>query len=539
MDKNDYDSRVLNMINEGPYEECKFKNGKPKDPLNTMIDEANVVRQKVARLMGDEKLERRLYVPNPKVASLYCLPKIHKNPLSMRPISSNICTPTEKMAAWLVDEIKRYPVTHGKSVKNSIELVDQIKDLEIRRSEIMVSFDVASLFPSVPVEDALKSLRAHLERKQVPSNHIAAYLSVAQLCMKQNLFMFRGKFYKQNFGLSMGSKLSPLLAEVFMSDFETEVQKDKMFPRVWKRYVDDVFALVKERYLPQTLNLLNSKHDSIRFTVEKEQDGTLPFLDLRISIKEDKTLKFGIYRKPTSTDRFITSDSNHFGAQKQAAFHSMAHRLFNIPLEEEEFNAEREKIHKIAGQNGYDSNFVNKILRKHERKRHRQNATTLQPDSDEKVRISLPFYPIITNSIKNILHQHGFATAFKSSCTLREMLCNLKDKIPLEEQSGIYQIPCQDCPAIYIGQTRRKFKIRLREHRKAVEHSRSCDSSVAAHSEELRHKINWESAKLFKTIKKVSLLNAWESMYIANAEKPLMNGDDPPIISPLFGLAKK
>ncbi|XP_053691314.1 uncharacterized protein LOC128739838 [Sabethes cyaneus] len=386
MDKNDYDSRVLNMINEGPYEECKFKNGKPKDPLNTMIDEANVVRQKVARLMGDEKLERRLYVPNPKVASLYCLPKIHKNPLSMRPISSNICTPTEKMAAWLVDEIKRYPVTHGKSVKNSIELVDQIKDLEIRRSEIMVSFDVASLFPSVPVEDALKSLRAHLERKQVPSNHIAAYLSVAQLCMKQNLFMFRGKFYKQNFGLSMGSKLSPLLAEVFMSDFETEVQKDKMFPRVWKRYVDDVFALVKERYLPQTLNLLNSKHDSIRFTVEKEQDGTLPFLDLRISIKEDKTLKFGIYRKPTSTDRFITSDSNHFGAQKQAAFHSMAHRLFNIPLEDEEFNAEREKIHKIAGQNGYDSNFVNKILRKHERKRHRQNATTLQPDSDEKER---------------------------------------------------------------------------------------------------------------------------------------------------------
>ncbi|XP_053692163.1 uncharacterized protein LOC128740627 [Sabethes cyaneus] len=398
MDKNDYDSRVLDMINAGPYEECKFKNGKPKDPLNTMIDEANVVRQKVARLMGDEKLERRLYVPNPKVASLYCLPKIHKNPLSMRPISSNICTPTEKMAAWLVDEIKRYPVTHGKSVKNSIELVDQIKDLEIRRSEIMVSFDVASLFPSVPVEDALKSLRAHLERKQVPSNHIAAYLSVAQVCMKQNLFMFRGKYYKQNFGLSVGSKLSPLLAEIFRSDFETELQKDKMFPRVWKRYVDDVFALVKERYLPQTLNLLNSKHDSIRFTVEKEQDGTLPFLDLRISIKEDKTLKFGIYRKQTSTDRFITSDSNHFGAQKQAAFHSMAHRLFNIPMEKEEFNAEREKIHKIAEQNGYDSNFIDHGTRYY----HHPILSSTAPDPTVSSKFSRPATTPDEGSVVNL-----------------------------------------------------------------------------------------------------------------------------------------
>lgn len=48
----------------------------------------------------------------------------------------------------------------------------------------------------------------------------------------------------------MGSKLSPLLADVFMSDFETEAQKNKLFPRVWRRYVDDVFAPIKERYLP-------------------------------------------------------------------------------------------------------------------------------------------------------------------------------------------------------------------------------------------------------------------------------------------------
>ena len=142
MDKPDYDARVHEMISSGPYEECRYKNGKPKDPLNMMIEEANEVRQKVARLMGEDKLERKFLVPNPKVASLYCLPKIHKNPVAMRPISSNICTPTEKMAAWLVDEIKQYPIVHGEGVKNSIELVEQLKDFEVRRGEVLVSFDV-------------------------------------------------------------------------------------------------------------------------------------------------------------------------------------------------------------------------------------------------------------------------------------------------------------------------------------------------------------------------------------------------------------
>ncbi|XP_055522888.1 uncharacterized protein LOC129717070 [Wyeomyia smithii] len=123
MDNSDYDSRFSDMINSGPYEECKYKNGKPRDPLNTMVEQANITRRQVAHLMGEEKLDRKLHVPNPKVASLYWLPKVHKNPLAMRPISSNICTPTEKMAAWLVDELRKYPVTQGKSVKNSVELV--------------------------------------------------------------------------------------------------------------------------------------------------------------------------------------------------------------------------------------------------------------------------------------------------------------------------------------------------------------------------------------------------------------------------------
>ncbi|XP_055612524.1 uncharacterized protein LOC129759133 [Uranotaenia lowii] len=457
----------------------------------------------------------------------------------MRPISSNICTPTEKMAAWLVEEMRKYPVKHGKSVLNSVDLVENLKDFKVRRGEILVSFDVSALFPSVPISDALRSLRRHLERRRAPPNQIAAYVTIAEVCMNQNYFLFRGKFYKQTFGLSMGSKLSPLLAELFMSDFEIDLEKrEKLFPRVWWRYVDDIFATVKERYLPQTLEVLNNQHSSIKFTVEKEVDGKLPFLDLLISRKEDNTVKFGIYRKPTSTDRYITVDSNHFGAQKQAAFHSMAHRLYNIPMESHEFELEKQKILQAGELNGYDQEFVSKILRKHERKKLRSNATTFKPERDESQRVSLPYHPPLTNSISKILSKHGLKVAYKSSNTLKDRLVSLKDKVLPEERSGIYEIPCQNCPAVYIGQTRRKFRTRIKEHKNAVDNNRSNESSVAAHASELNHHIDWGKVKFKKCVRKASHLNAWESMYITTSERPLMNEDEAPIISPLFNLLK-
>ncbi|XP_055527043.1 uncharacterized protein LOC129719678 [Wyeomyia smithii] len=337
----------------------------------------------------------------------------------------------------------------------------------------------------------------------------------------------------------MGDKLSPLLANVFMSDFEVDLEKERLFPRVWWRYVDDIFATVNERHLAQTLELLSSKHSSIKFTMEKESEGKLPFLDLTITRKKDNSVKFSVYRKPTSTDRYITCDSNHYGSQKQAAFHSMAHRLYSIPMEKEDFEAERKKIHEAADLNGYDEEYVNKILRKHERKRHRRNATTLEPEKEEIKRISLPFFPKLTNTIQNDLKQHGFRTVYKSNHMRKDLLCSLNDKISRDEMSGIYEIPCKSCPAIYIGQTRRKFKVRIKEHKNAVDNDRPNESSVAVHSKENNHVIDWDNAKLKKCVRKPSHLNAWESMFIETAGKPLMNEDDAPITSALFQLTKQ
>ena len=52
------------------------------------------------------------------------------------------------------------------------------------------------------------------------------------------------------------------------------------------------------------------------------------------------------------------------------------------------------------------------------------------------------------------------------------------DPVPKEQKSGaIYSIPCNDCNQEYIGQTKRQFGTRLKEHQQAVSISKKDNSA--------------------------------------------------------------
>jgi len=51
-------------------------------------------------------------------------------------------------------------------------------------------------------------------------------------------------------------------------------------PRLWKRYVDDTFVITNKSKLSEFLTHLNTIESSIQFTMEKEKEGCLLFLNL-------------------------------------------------------------------------------------------------------------------------------------------------------------------------------------------------------------------------------------------------------------------
>ena len=82
----------------------------------------------------------------------------------------------------------------------------------------------------------------------------------------------------------MGSPLGPTFANIFMCYLEKLILDQYLLsfkPICYQSYVDDTFVLFKEKCHAQMfLDFINSFHRNIKFTMDVESDGQLPFLDI-------------------------------------------------------------------------------------------------------------------------------------------------------------------------------------------------------------------------------------------------------------------
>jgi len=343
----------------------------------------------------------------------------------------------------------------------------------------------------------------------------------------------------------MGNSLSPLVSEAFMCKLESDLHSEGLLPKIWLRYVDDVFAVVKKEEVQKILDILNSRYDSVKFTFElPDNNNILPFLDVSVQ-QVDHKLKFNVFRKPTTTKRYITSDSYCSHQNKIAAFHSMVYRMCRLPLSHSDFKAEYENIVDIARTNGFGQALVDKLVHKHSRNLKNQQYSTLfsqnqriTADAERKVFASVCYAPKITNHLTKSFQRANMKLVYSNNNKLSSTLGCTKDVIPNKLRSGIYQINCSDCDHKYIGQTRRALHTRVTEHLRSIK-NKDVQKAIPAHifdpDHNFKHNINSfdNNVKLIKTVYNSKKLDAYESIFIATNHN-LMNLEKGPIESPLF-----
>ena len=84
---------------------------------------------------------------------------------------------------------------------------------------------------------------------------------------------------KQVHGCAMGSPVSPIVANLCMEVVEElAINTSTVAPRVWKRYVDDSFVIIKKDAVSSFHDALNSIDPKIAFTIEEENNGQISFL---------------------------------------------------------------------------------------------------------------------------------------------------------------------------------------------------------------------------------------------------------------------
>ena len=168
----------------------------------------------------------------------------------------------------------------------------------------MCSFEVKSLFTNVPIDETIKICLDTLYRSEEvdpPGIDEPVLKKLLLKCTRDVEFSFNDRMYRQSDGVAMGSPLGPILANIYLGYCESLIPEQR-WPDLYRRYVDDTFSLFTggEQEALEFLDLLNSLHPSIQFTMEGEIDGRLPFLDALVMRMEGR-FSTTVYRKPTVT----------------------------------------------------------------------------------------------------------------------------------------------------------------------------------------------------------------------------------------------
>ena len=125
-------------------------------------------------------------------------------------------------------------------------------------------------------------------------------------------FRIETDIYWQEEGLVTGLPLSPVLVNWYIEYFEemalgcTSIESSLEL-----RYIDDTFIFWPyQEYVQILLDHINSIWSSIQFTVEKEQDNRLSFLNVLITCTEQGFMP-SMYQNPTFTRQYLNFNSYH------------------------------------------------------------------------------------------------------------------------------------------------------------------------------------------------------------------------------------
>ena len=439
----------------------------------------------------DEKTRKFLTPYHSKPPHLYGLPKVHKKDYPLRPIVSSIGSPTYNLEKFLLEILKPLAGKTNSHIKNSQDFINKIKTTTIKEGEIQVSFDIVSLFTNVPTNEAIAIVKKRLEQDtKLPERtnlSVDAVIELLDLCSNTTYFQFNDIFLKQTKGRAMGSALSPILSDIYMEEFENDViNTAKTKPTIWYRYVDDTYVIwpENEQKVEDFLDFINSKCPSIKFTMEKEKNGSLPFLDVKITRKE-KNLHTSVYRKNTDSGRYLHFTSNHPETTKKAIAHTLLMRAETHCSTEKEKRKEIIQVKKTLKNNGYPNKIVNTV----NKQENKNSDTQIKPFGT----MVIPYIRGFSEKIRKIGQKLNIRTAFTSRNTFKKQLCHTKpEEKEKTDKNCIYSIPCE-CGNEYIGETGRPLKVRVKEHQKKVEKKQYYSSKLAEHVKDNKHKIKWEN----------------------------------------------
>ena len=437
-------------------------------------------------------------------------PKVHKDNVPLRGVVSFIGSPYENVAKDLVPILRSLQGRTTHFVKNSRELKEQLQDWSIQRDEILVSYDVEKLYPSIPIQKALELIECLLKcksnLKEVTSFSINSIMKLLRWIFALTYCEYGGTHYVLDCG-PIGLSVVGEVAIIYMDDFQMRAKTEE-HPELnsWPWYVDDSVLKCKRNKAQVILDHLNSiEPDDIKFTMEEEENNKLPSLDLQLNVnRRTKKIEFSVHYKKTHTNITIKKQSNHRESTKRGIIKGYADRARTL-CDPQYLQDELKNIEEVFEENGYSKKEIKDAMKCN------QNPRTEEEESIRRI-VVMPNIPGFTTKFNQIARRHRFKVANKTDTRVKDLITNAKTPLGDKNSRLVYIIPCGCEENAYNGETDRKWGSRKKEHcdkvrltkedveagnqTRATERMNTGDGGLARHAVSCSHEIDWDNARI-------------------------------------------
>ena len=490
----DYIKKLRDIFDNEKFIKCS------KNPFKVDIRKFKEMIKELEQFIGPKKYKH--IQPKEGLKSGYGILKKHKINEPLRPIISSINSITTGLEEYFLEIIK--PIVNN-NCEYSVESTKTFKKLFLekrkkynQKTHDVISFDAKSLFTSINVPKTIKYIcdKIYSEPEEyfpkVPKNgENTEFLPhpprpVFEKCFNECLTEFSGfstlnGYYKQKSGVSMGSKLSPALANIFCTIMEEQIIKKYMGGKViaYFRYVDDILVIGKKGSFDNILKEMNNFDENLNFVLQPMINNSLIFLDTEIYVDDNGILQFKKYQKPSASDVILNFSKSI--TPKKYKISTLSGEIFRCNYTNTT-DIEREKALKKLKikflKNNYPEKLINtkiteiknREFKPSEFRAIREKNITDNPEKFSN--ISIPYTDHrcakiaqnIIRIIKNITPDFNVNFCWSNITLDRIFSPKLKLKKPLLEQKElVYEFECV-CGEKYLGETKQQLKNRIYQH---------------------------------------------------------------------------